>query len=64
MLDVGYSKTEIKNALKKVLNDKNFQKKLKKTISIYGDGNSAKKIVKILERLDLKKVPIQKRLFE
>ena len=64
VLDVGYSKTEIKNALKKVLNDKNFQKKLKNTISIYGDGNSAKKIVKILERLDLKKVPIQKRLFE
>lgn len=64
VIDVEYNKNEIKNALVKVLEDKKFQNKLKRTNSIYGSGNSAKKIVKILEQLDLKKIPIQKRLFE
>jgi UDP-N-acetylglucosamine 2-epimerase len=64
VINVQYDKLAIKNALKKILHDKNFQNKLKRSKSIYGSGNTAKKIVKILENLDLKKIPIQKRLFE
>tara|TARA_B110000495_G_C22987968_1_gene581462 strand:- start:886 stop:1671 length:786 start_codon:yes stop_codon:yes gene_type:complete len=64
VIDVSYNKLEIKNALKKILYDKNFQKTLRKTESLYGNGNASKKLVKILENLDLEKIPIQKRQFE
>lgn len=64
VIDVSYNKLEIKNALKKILYDKNFQKTLRKTGSLYGNGNASKKLVKILENLDLEKIPIQKRQFE
>jgi len=64
VIDVGYSKREIKNALKKTLYDKTFQKNLRKTKSLYGNGTASKKLVRILENLNLEKIPIQKRQFE
>ncbi len=64
VIDVGYSKREIKNALKKTLYDETFQKNLRKTKSLYGNGTASKKLVKILENLNLEKIPIQKRQFE
>ena len=64
VIDVGYSKREIKNALKKTLYDKTFQKNLRQTKSLYGNGEASKKLVRILENLNLEKIPIQKRQFE
>lgn len=62
IIDVGYDKNEIKNAINKALNDKNFLKKVQTCKSLYGSGNSAKKIVKILENINLKNIPIQKKM--
>ena len=61
VIDVGYDKNEIKQALTKILNDTNYYDKLKKPSIIYGDGESSKKIIKILENLDVKNIPIQKK---
>jgi GDP/UDP-N,N'-diacetylbacillosamine 2-epimerase (hydrolysing) len=62
VIDVNYNKNEIKKALKKVMYDKKFLKIVKKQQSPYGNGNSAKKIIKILENINLEKIPIQKKL--
>ena len=48
-------------AIKKALENKKT-KNTKKQRSLYGDGNSSKKIVKLLEKIDLNKIPIQKKL--
>lgn len=60
IIDVGYNKNEIKNAIKKSIEDKNFLKKVKHCKSLYGNGQSAKKIVHILEHIDLNKISVQK----
>ncbi len=62
VIDVGYNKDQIKNAILKAINNKQFHKKVKNQKRLYGDGNSAKKIIKILENIDLKNIPIQKKL--
>ena len=60
IIDVNYNKNEIKNAIMMAINDKKFLKKVKNCQSYYGKGNSAKKIIRILEQLDINKIPIQK----
>lgn len=62
IINVTYDKDEIKNAVKKILNDKKFQMQVKKQKSQHGNGNATTKIVKILEELDLEKISIQKKL--
>lgn len=62
VIDVPYEKIKIKNAIKKTIEDKKFLQKIKKQKSIYGNGNSSKKIIRILETIDLNKIPIQKKL--
>ena len=62
VLDVGYNKSQIKKAILKSVYDKQFLKKIKNSTSLYGDGKSAKKIVKILEDIDLKTITTQKKL--
>jgi len=62
VINVGYNKNEIKKAIEKAINDKVFLKKVKNSKSLYGDGNAAKKIVKILETINLETIPIQKKL--
>ena len=47
VIDVKNNVNDIYNALKKQLNRKKF-----KSSKIYGDGNAAKKIIKILKRID------------
>ncbi|MCV0366618.1 UDP-N-acetylglucosamine 2-epimerase [Nitrosopumilus sp.] len=63
VIDVDYDKNKIKKVIIKAIYDKQFLEKCKKTKSLYGEGHSAKKIVKLLENLDIKKIPIQKQLF-
>jgi UDP-N-acetylglucosamine 2-epimerase len=62
IIDVPYDKIKIKKAIKKATEDKNFLKKVASCESVYGDGNSARKIVKILEKINLQKIPIQKKM--
>ncbi|MGI0056537.1 MAG: UDP-N-acetylglucosamine 2-epimerase [Nitrosarchaeum sp.] len=62
VINVGYNKNEIKKAIEKAINDKVFLKKVKNCQSLYGDGNAAKKIVKILETINLETIPVQKKL--
>jgi GDP/UDP-N,N'-diacetylbacillosamine 2-epimerase (hydrolysing) len=62
IIDVEYDKNKIKNTILNVISDKQFLKKIRKQKQLYGIGNSSKKIVKILEELNLKNFPIQKKM--
>ena len=61
IINVDYNKNRIKKAIKKALENKKT-KNSKKQRNLYGDGNSSKKIVKLLEKIDLNKISIQKKL--
>jgi len=62
IINVEYDQKMIVKAIKKALYDKKYLKKIKKTEKQYGNGNSAKKIIKILEKINLNQISIQKRL--
>ena len=62
VIDVSYDKNKIKKAIKKTIEDQKFLQNIKNQKSIYGDGNSSKRIIKILETINLEKIPIQKKL--
>jgi UDP-N-acetylglucosamine 2-epimerase (non-hydrolysing)/GDP/UDP-N,N'-diacetylbacillosamine 2-epimerase (hydrolysing) len=53
VIDVGYSKEEIADAIRLALEDKNFKNELEKCVNPYGDGTTALKTVEILSRLKL-----------
>ena len=61
VINVGYNKNHIKEAVKKAIDDEKFNN-IKTAQSLYGNGNSSKKIVKILEKINLNKLSIQKKL--
>ena len=61
VVNVNYSKKEIKKAIKKV-KGQNFYKKIKNIKNPYGDGKSALKIIKIIKKLDLQNFDTQKKL--
>lgn len=63
VIDVGYSKAEIINAVKKALYDKDFKEKVKRCNNPYGDGQSAKRIVKILKNIEITPELLQKRIY-
>ncbi|MDA8030251.1 MAG: UDP-N-acetylglucosamine 2-epimerase [Alphaproteobacteria bacterium] len=62
VIDVGYDKAAIKRAIKKSMTDKGFLARVRRQRGLYGDGNTTKRIIRILEGLDLAKIPIQKTL--
>lgn len=62
VVDVDYNKSQIINAIKKVLYDVEFKETVKKCRNPYGDGNSAKKIVKILKDIKITPDMLQKRI--
>lgn len=53
VIDVGYDRTEILNAIHFVLNDKGYRQALRDCRNPYGDGMTAPKTVDILSRLKL-----------
>ena len=59
IIDVGYDRKQIKEAVKKAIYDKNFLAKLKNCKNPYGKGFAGPKIAKILS-----KIPIDKKLLE
>lgn len=60
VIDCEHNKVKIIKALKKALYNKKFLNELKKIKNPYGDGNSAKKIVDKLLKINFKKFNIQK----
>ena len=62
VIDVDSDESQIKSALKMALYDKSFKQSVNKSINPYGDGKSAKKIVDILETIDIEPSLIQKRI--
>lgn len=62
VVDVSFSKNEIKKAIRKALNNNKFLSIVKRCHSPYGNGTASKKIISILESVDLKKIDIQKRI--
>lgn len=57
IINVGYSRGEIYDAIQKLLHDTNFQEELRKGKSPWGDGKTTEKILSIL-----KQTPIDHRL--
>ena len=62
VINVDYKKGQIKKAINKILFDKKFLAQIKQQKNLYGDGTASKKIVKILEKLNIKEIPIQKEM--
>ena len=55
VIDVPYSRIEIRDAINKALHDNEFREKVKLSGSPYGDGHASERIVKIL--LDINITP-------
>lgn len=53
VLDVSYNKEEIKKAIEKALNDDSFKDQIETCQNPYGEGNTALKITKILENINI-----------
>ena len=62
VINVGYGRKEIESAIWKSLNDKNYLKTLIKIKNPWGDGKSAKRIVEVLENLDINKELLAKQI--
>ena len=62
IINVKYDKIKIKKVIKKTIEDKKFLKSIKIQKNQHGNGNSSKKIVQILEKLNFEKIAIQKKL--
>jgi len=63
VIDVSYEKESIKAGIEKALFDLNFRECVRNIANPYGDGQSSKRIVKILKTIDLKGI-VQKRFCE
>lgn len=62
VIDAGYDRKQIVNAVKKALHDKEFIKEIKGCKNTYGDGKTAKRIAKILFEIKIDDRLLQKRL--
>jgi GDP/UDP-N,N'-diacetylbacillosamine 2-epimerase (hydrolysing) len=62
VIDTGYNSKEITRAISRCLNDSGFKRKVKTANNPYGEGNSSKKIVEILEKFDITPDLLQKRM--
>lgn len=60
VIDVTHDVEEIAQAIRKALYDEVFRNKVRKVSNPYGDGFSAKRIVDILEHIDLSEKMLQK----
>lgn len=62
VLDVGYNRNQIRLAIKKSLEDKNYLNKLKKVTNPWGDGKTGPRVAKILENLHIDNDLLKKRI--
>jgi GDP/UDP-N,N'-diacetylbacillosamine 2-epimerase (hydrolysing) len=63
VIDVGYDKKSIKTGIEKALFNTEYRKNIENIINPYGDGKSAKRIVKLLKSINLDGI-VQKRFYE
>ena len=57
----GYEKQEIREAIRKALGDE-FGKNVRCSKSLYGEGETSKKIVEILENIEINEILLKKKL--
>jgi UDP-N-acetylglucosamine 2-epimerase (non-hydrolysing)/GDP/UDP-N,N'-diacetylbacillosamine 2-epimerase (hydrolysing) len=62
IINCQLNKTAITNAINKIFLDKKFKNKLKKCQNLYGNGESSKKIVKILKNIKINKKLLDKEM--
>jgi UDP-hydrolysing UDP-N-acetyl-D-glucosamine 2-epimerase len=62
VIDVGYDKKEIAEAIEKVLNDDIFKKIVSKCINPYGDGSTSNLICNTLENINIDQKLLVKKL--
>lgn len=62
VIDVPHNVEDISNAINRALYDEEFKKTVKKVTNPYGDGHSAKRIVDILEQVEITSALLQKRI--
>ena len=62
VIDVGYNRKEIVNAVKKALHDEKFRAKVKKCKNPYGDGKASQRIVKVLSEIKITPKLLQKKI--
>lgn len=62
VIDVDYSKEQIKRAIKKAIYDKKFKRTVKKCKNPYGDGRTGKRIAEILSKVKIDKRLLQKQI--
>jgi UDP-N-acetylglucosamine 2-epimerase (non-hydrolysing)/GDP/UDP-N,N'-diacetylbacillosamine 2-epimerase (hydrolysing) len=62
VIDVGYSKNEIVQSIKKALYDDDFRAKVKECKNPYGDGKSSRRIVKILSEAKVDTALLRKKM--
>jgi GDP/UDP-N,N'-diacetylbacillosamine 2-epimerase (hydrolysing) len=63
VIDVNYSKEEIKKGIQKALFDRSFRSQVNNIKNPYGTGNSAEKIIKIIKSISIQGI-VQKRFYE
>jgi UDP-N-acetylglucosamine 2-epimerase (non-hydrolysing)/GDP/UDP-N,N'-diacetylbacillosamine 2-epimerase (hydrolysing) len=62
VIDVGHSKQEIIEAIKKALTDKEFLDEVKRCETPYGDGKASQRIAEILSKLEITPRLLQKKI--
>lgn len=62
VINVGYNREEINDAIKKSLYDSEYLKRLRKVRNPWGDGKTAPKIIKILETVELDRKLLAKQI--
>ena len=62
VIDVGYSKERIKEAVKKAIYDKKFRENAKNCKNPYGDGRAGRRIAEILSKIKIDKKLLQKQI--
>jgi UDP-hydrolysing UDP-N-acetyl-D-glucosamine 2-epimerase len=62
VIDVGYNKQDIKEAIEKALYDEKFKNKVKSCGNPYGDGKASVKIAEVLTNIDLDERLISKKM--
>jgi len=62
VINVGYDRGRILQAMKKALYDEDFKKALASCVNPYGDGNSSEKIVEVLENIEVNSRLLDKRM--
>ena len=62
VIDVPYSRNEIRDAIIKALHDNEFREKVKSSGSPYGDGHASERIVKILLEINITSELLKKKI--